>query len=595
LITVRSVDWDGDGDEDIIVGDTYGYISFLENLTIQVKDGVKYTNDGKKVADLSKKELTRRLSDPVWNRAVRLRNSSNNAVYRQVAGPNGSLQGPSEQKYGYINISVADWDGDGVLDIMSNSVRGEVYWHRGIAGDPTHVEDPRPVEVEWSEGAAKKPEWVWWEPNGNQLLTQWRTTPEMIDLPLVDTDGDGIAEGDGLVDLVMVDAQGYLCLYERYRDTDNTLKLKEPVRLFKNQVGSDLKMTLGGIEQPGRTGRTKFCLVDYDLDGDIDILKGAGENVCFLENIATEPGQYKMQDTDKSLGDRNIADHAMSPAACDWDQNGVPDIIIGAMDGHIYYLKNTLIKNPEDYLMAHWDFEGEGDEVFEDKSWRNGNIKDTLYVVSSAAEVTAGKAKHTANASNYVTVENGVAKFKSGKGITSALMALNSDDLNPTYEMTIFFRAKLGEGTKAATALIDKGLQSRSYSLQLWRNSASNPISKFKAEIWAGGARAVDSDLAASNVNNEWREYAMVVSRDVTGKIITTIYVSNGTTTASGADFTKLMQVESNNREMLDTTTLPLLIGNDHSMKNDGFTREFDEIRIYNMALTTDQLAGLTN
>jgi hypothetical protein len=71
--------------------------------------------------------------------------------------------------------------------------------------------------------------------------------------------------------------------------------------------------------------------------------------------------------------------------------------------------------------------------------------------------------------------------------------------------------------------------------------------------------------------------------------------VSNGTTTASGADFTKLMQVESNNREMLDTTTLPLLIGNDHSMKNDGFTREFDEIRIYNMALTTDQLAGLTN
>jgi len=502
--TIRSVDWDEDGDEDIISGDAAGYLVFIENLTIQVKDGVKYTFDGKLVSELSKKELTARLSDPSWNKPVNLRNKSDNSIYRVIAGVSGSIQGDTEVLYGYTNISVADWDGDGTLDIMSNNVHGEIWWHKGIPGDTLHIEDPRPVEAEW-QNKAQKPDWIWWEPEGKQIITQWRSTPEMVDLPLRDLDGDGVADGDGLMDLVALDVDGFLCLYERYEDTDGTLKLKEPERIFRTTANGDLRFAVDhNIVYPGGSGRTKFQMVDYDMDGDLDILRGYEENVIFYENVATTSGQYIMQCDNQSLGDRNIADHAMPPTVCDWDCNGVPDILIGANDGNVYYLKNTLIANPDDHLMAQWDFEGEGNEVFEDKSWRRGNIKDTLYVVSSAAEVKAGKAEHTANASNYVTVENGVAKFKSGKGIASALMALNSDDLNPEHEMTIFFRAKFGEGTKAATALFDKGLHSRSYSLQLWRNTSANPITKFKAEIWAGGARVVDSNITeASNVNNE--------------------------------------------------------------------------------------------
>jgi aspartate/methionine/tyrosine aminotransferase len=51
------------------------------------------------------------------------------------------------------------------------------------------------------------PAWNWWKPKGNELISQWRTTPQMIDW-----------NGDGLMDLVMSDPAGYLALYERKRN-----------------------------------------------------------------------------------------------------------------------------------------------------------------------------------------------------------------------------------------------------------------------------------------------------------------------------------------------------------------------------------------
>jgi hypothetical protein len=54
--------------------------------------------------------------------------------------------------------------------------------------------------VEWP-GKPPKPDWVWWEPKGKQLITQWRTTPRVVDW-----------DRDGLPDLVMLDYRGYLAL-----------------------------------------------------------------------------------------------------------------------------------------------------------------------------------------------------------------------------------------------------------------------------------------------------------------------------------------------------------------------------------------------
>ena len=37
---------------------------------------------------------------------------------------------------------------------------------------------------------------------------------------------------------------------------------------------------------------------------------------------------------------RTLAGHDTSPAVVDWDENGVPDLVVGAEDGFLYYLPN---------------------------------------------------------------------------------------------------------------------------------------------------------------------------------------------------------------------------------------------------------------
>ncbi|TFH50222.1 MAG: VCBS repeat-containing protein, partial [Bacteroidia bacterium] len=164
LSTPFSVDWDDDGDEDLICGNTAGQIAFIENL------------DGG--------------DPPQWAAPVLL--EAEGEPVRIMAGMNGSIQGPAERKWGYTVLTVADWDNDGLNDIIVNSIWGKVLWFRnnGVKGSPS-LEDARPVAVAW-EGDPPYPAWFWWKPADGQLVTQWRTTPYATDW-----------NGYGLTDLIM--------------------------------------------------------------------------------------------------------------------------------------------------------------------------------------------------------------------------------------------------------------------------------------------------------------------------------------------------------------------------------------------------------
>ena len=94
-----------------------------------------------------------------------------------MAGPNGSIQGPAEAKWGYTTLSVADWDGDGLPDLIVNSIWGKVVWYRNSV--PAKLRSsplPEPIEVEWDESRSR-PGVGLAATEGKALLTQWRTTP----------------------------------------------------------------------------------------------------------------------------------------------------------------------------------------------------------------------------------------------------------------------------------------------------------------------------------------------------------------------------------------------------------------------------------
>jgi len=197
LTTPFGCDWDGDGDTDLVCGNTAGYIAFIENLS---GPGVER---------------------PKWAEPKRL--EADGRIIRIQAGTNGSIQGPCEAKWGYTIQTVADWDGDGLTDLVVNSIWGKVHWYQNVGTRKTpRLAAAQPIEVEW-DGPQPALAYGWLRPEGKPLLTQWRTTPLAVDW-----------NRDGLVDLVMLDQAGYLVFFERSR-REGRLVLLSPRRAFRGE------------------------------------------------------------------------------------------------------------------------------------------------------------------------------------------------------------------------------------------------------------------------------------------------------------------------------------------------------------------------
>lgn len=323
LATPVGFDWDGDGDTDIICGNTAGYIAFIENLS------------GKGV------------EQPKWAAPVRLEAAGK--VIRPIAGGNGSIQGPCEAKWGYTTQTVADWDGDGLPDLLLNSILGKVMWYKNIGSrQKPQLSAAQPIEVEWN-GAQPTLAYGWLRPEGNALLTQWRTTPVAIDW-----------NKDGLTDLVMLDQEGYLAFFERAKQ-DGKLILKHPQRVLcaadatqapgasdkggkvKTPVamnpGEPLRLNAGIA---GKSGRRKICIMDWDQDGKLDILLNSA-NANFLRQTSSADAKWFFADMGLLI-DANIEGHDVSPTTVDFNADGLPDFVGGAEDGHLYYLRNPQAK-----------------------------------------------------------------------------------------------------------------------------------------------------------------------------------------------------------------------------------------------------------
>ncbi|MEZ6135402.1 MAG: exo-alpha-sialidase [Pirellulaceae bacterium] len=288
LATPFVYDWDGDGDEDILCGNTAGQIGWFENLGS--------TNH----------EL------PKWSAPQLLNVRDANGAeqpFRVLAGENGSIQGPCEAKWGYTTFSVADWDGDGDGDIVYNSILAQLGLLINEAG--TLVEQP------FDTGLMElPPTWYWWQTPSSEALTQWRTTPLIVDF-----------DQDQKLDLVLLDQAGFLTL----RSAGGAAQ-----RIFIDEDNQPWQLNAGTC---GRSGRVKLSIVDWDGDGRMDVLANS-ENAVWYRNCETRDGLIVLKKVG-NLADRNVAGHTSSPAVCDFDHDGKPDLLVGSENGRIYHIAHA--------------------------------------------------------------------------------------------------------------------------------------------------------------------------------------------------------------------------------------------------------------
>ena len=218
---------------------------------------------------------------------------------------------------------MADWDGDGLPDIVLNSILGEVVWLKNVGTRTKPVlAAPQPIEVEWTQPQPRLA-WGWRTPTGKALLTQWRTTPVVVD-----------CNRDGLPDLVMLDQEGYLVYFERIRRGDKRLLLP-PRRAFVDRRGQPLRLN---ARSAGGSGRRKLCAVDWDGDGRFDFLVNSA-NADLLRQIGEKDGNWIFENAGPLTG-RNIEGHDVSPTVVDFEGDGIPDFVGGAEDGRFYFLRN---------------------------------------------------------------------------------------------------------------------------------------------------------------------------------------------------------------------------------------------------------------
>jgi hypothetical protein len=216
---------------------------------------------------------------------------------------------------------VADWDGDGLPDILMSDIWGyhTLFRNVGAPGRP-ELAAPRRLTIA-----------------GRELKTAWRVRPAVVDW------------GAGLC-YVCLDEDAVLSSYRKAGETELADKMHltwqdgEPIR-FTEEFG-------------GGRGRMKFCACDWTGNGLPDLLVGTHKNasippgpsgiprhdiqqatVVLLHNVGAPgrpvfaPPRYVRHHGEPM----KFAIHSCSPEAVDWRGRGALDLIVGAESGQLLY------------------------------------------------------------------------------------------------------------------------------------------------------------------------------------------------------------------------------------------------------------------
>ncbi len=304
LPVLTSGDLDGDGLVDMVAGNDAGHFLFIRNI------GTK-----------NKAEF----DSPVRIKA--------GGEILKIDGGYIGIQGPPESRWGYTCPTLFDWNGDGLQDIIFNSILGEV-------SVMLHEPGSHPP-------AFKLP--VVLKSDTMEMHLVWRTQPAVTNW--------GIKDGRNCIVV---------------NDENNQFRRFWQVDDYNVTPGEVLRLTTGEPIQAhskrfaGQWGRTKLQAIDWDGDGAIDLLAGTGRaasipgpggipddtfvddrrqaSVLFLRNAGSNENpvfEYPlvMHYDNQKL---EMGTHTCTPLAIDWGR-GKLDLFVGEEDGTvIYYPRESL-------------------------------------------------------------------------------------------------------------------------------------------------------------------------------------------------------------------------------------------------------------
>lgn len=274
--TIEPIDWDGDGDTDLVAGSEPAAPKVIIN---------KGDN-----------------ANPVWEVPAPLKFVDGSKLeYYSIDYGLGSVWGPMEWYMERVLPRLEDWDGDGTRDMLTGSMGLRQLFLKGrIIKGELRFEKPVAFKVE-----------------GKPLAAGQRVQPAVLNL-----------NADGHPDLIALDDQNILKCWPG-KGTD---ELGQP-QAFLGQDGKPLQIKTR-ILDIGH-GRSSFTMTDWDLDGKPDLLiyfafdrKRGG---IFYYRASDKPMQFEKPVKFLDL----LSFHNGGIAVSDWDGDGYLDIFTGGDGSHL--------------------------------------------------------------------------------------------------------------------------------------------------------------------------------------------------------------------------------------------------------------------
>ncbi len=322
------VDWDGDGRTELIIGNAAGQV--LLARTSETMGEPSFLPPVPFVAG----------DRPLW----------------LMAGTPGSIQGPSEVKWGYVNPAAGRWpatDGRETAAIVCGDALGHntLYLQAMGANGAALVSRGRRLHV-LRDGR--------WQP----LVTRWRCRPQLVDW------------GSGKIEYLQVDEAGRLARYRLLPDgpdaEDGTPRLT-PLGPLTYADGTPVQLD---ADTGGRVGRIKLAVADWDGDGLLDVLAGSSSShppgvntlgratVWLLRNVGrpgapllASPALLPLEQGEPG----HFGSHSCVPAPCSFDEVGKttgdrrPDLLVGSENGRIYAYRRAYIEAKAHVLQHYLD------------------------------------------------------------------------------------------------------------------------------------------------------------------------------------------------------------------------------------------------